>query len=134
MKKKKLDILNSYLPNISREFETKFLELFEKEINFLDEDFLIVEKWTRKGFCLNLGCRQKYSNCDFVIKYKVYFNPSTKSFKYELLVKGGHDNFLCGESKKNSLSIISKCILKDSIKNNVLKNKEIVKLNRLTTK
>ena len=65
---------------------------------------------------MNLGCKQPNSNCNFIWKYKVYFIPKLNSFKYEILIKGSHSNFLIGECTKYCKSISSKCILNDSIK------------------
>ena len=83
-----------------------------------ESDFLILEKHTRRGFCGNLGCSQKYSNCNFVWKYKVYYYPASCSFKYCIYYKGKHDNFLIGESRKYYKSIVSKSHVADSLKRN----------------
>ena len=96
--------LKLYLPHQSLLFEQKFLESIKNK-TIIPEEYLILEKWTRKGFCCNIGCQQSYSKCDFKIKYKVYFLKKYSSFKYELLVKGKHDNLLIGEAKGNALSI-----------------------------
>jgi hypothetical protein len=96
----KAEKLRENLPHQSREFEIKFLNLFGNEDIFIEKEVFILKKWTRKGFCLNIGCKQDYSKCDFVWMYKVYFIPEFKSFKYEILIKGGHDNFLVGEGSK----------------------------------
>ena len=111
-----IEKIREFLPHKSMDFEKKYLKYFG-EMNLQSEkEYLIFSKWTRKGFCLNLGCKQEYSKCTFVWMYKVYFIPKFKSFKYEILVKGSHDNFLIGESSKYAKSIISNCILNDSIK------------------
>lgn len=114
----KLEKIREFLPHQSNEFEIKFLKYFGNENIFLEDEVLILKKWTRKGFCLNIGCKQEFSNCTFVWMYKVYFIPKFKSFKYELLIKGGHDNFLIGEGSKYAKSIITKSLLNDSIKKN----------------
>ena len=125
--------LKDYLPNKSNEFEIKFLKKFGNEDIYNENEVLIFSKWTRKGFCLNIGCKQEYSNCTFVWMYKVYFLPKYKSFKYEILIKGSHDNFLIGEGSKYAKSILSKSLMKDLIKENK-STKDIKKSIRETIK
>ena len=76
-----------------KKFVIKFLKYYGNEDIFMDNEVLIIKKWTRKGFFLNIGCKQEFSNCTFIWMYKVNFIPKYKSFKYEILIKGGHDNF-----------------------------------------
>lgn len=116
--KAKVNILKEYLPHVSNEFENKFLKLFGNEDIYIENEVLIFSKWTRKGFCLNIGCKQDYSNCTFIWMYKVYFIPKHKSFRYEILIKGSHDNFLIGEGSKYAKSIYSKSLMNDLINEN----------------
>ena len=97
----KVELLREFLPRQSNEFE-----IYGNEDIFMDNEVLIIKKWTRKVFCLNIGCKQEFSNCTFIWMYKVYFIPKYKSFKYEILIKGGHDNFLIGEGSKYAKSIM----------------------------
>lgn len=74
-KSKKLKIFNCYLPCQSIEFETKFKDLVDsftfKSLS-QEKEILILERWTKKGFCFNRGCKSK-GDCEFIIKYKVKF-------------------------------------------------------------
>ena len=94
------------------------MKYFSTDDIYCEDEVEIFSKWTRKGFCLNIGCKQDYSNCNFVWKYKAFFLPKYKSFKYEILIKGSHDNFLIGEGSKYARSIISKSLMNDFVKEN----------------
>ena len=92
----------------------------------------MITKWTRKKFCLNVGCRQDYSSCDFKIKYKIFFIEKFNAFKYCIYIKGGHDNYLIGEGLKNAKSVFAKSIVNYLVKEGY-KNRDIgIKLYDLT--
>jgi hypothetical protein len=72
--KKKLKYFKNYLPCTSTEFESKFRDLIENSEKifkpFGKKEGLVLERCTKKGFCLNRGCKSQ-SDCNFIIKYKV---------------------------------------------------------------
>ena len=89
-------------------------------------------KVDQKRFCRNIGCSQEFSKCDFIIKYKVYYNEKFNSFRYGLYIKGAHSNYLVGEGIKNAKSVFANSLVSDLIKDGK-KNRDIInKLNDLS--
>lgn len=116
--------LSQNLPHRSLKFESIILPILKGLKLEISETEPLFTKWTRKCFCLNLGCKQNYSRCDFIIKYKVYYIKKFNCFKYEVYIKGGHDNYLIGEGLKNSKSVFAKSVVNHFVKEG-LKNKDI---------
>ncbi len=100
------------MPHVSSNFEDKIKELIRLGLLVLNpekEYTMLFERWTRKGFCNNIGCRQKeWGNCTFVAKYKVYLSHKTKAFKYKIYVKGRHDQLLYGKCLNPTRNILVK--------------------------
>lgn len=77
-KKEEIDVMASWLPHRSREFEIEFLELFSENsvLSQLMGNQFILQVWTRVGFCSNRGCfslKNSENSCTFIVKYKVIF-------------------------------------------------------------
>ena len=56
-----LEELSQNLPHRSLKFETIILPILKGIKLEISEEEPLITKWTRKDFCLNLGCKQNYS-------------------------------------------------------------------------